>query len=87
MFREFLDKAKKEYPYVAKFIEDRLPQYFDDYYILLLTEEHKKEMQELPEYVSYKEKMFPDSIISRHFRNKVGNPRLILTLYDEKRIF
>jgi hypothetical protein len=26
--------------------------------------------------------MLADSIISRHFREKVGNPRLILTLYD-----
>jgi hypothetical protein len=42
---EFLEKAKKEDPYVGRFIEDRLPRYFNDYYILLVTEEHKKEMK------------------------------------------
>jgi hypothetical protein len=82
MLSEFLQKAKKEYPYVGRFIEDRLPGYFNDYYILLVTEEHKKEMQELPEYVSYKETMFADSIISRHFRDNVGSPGFVLTLYD-----
>ena len=49
MFDAFLEKTKKEYPYVGRFIEDRLPGYFNDYYILLVTEEHKKEMQELPD--------------------------------------
>jgi hypothetical protein len=82
MFEEFLQKTKIEYPYVGKFIEDCLPTYFNDYYTLLITSEHKKEMEQLPEYVEYKETMLADSIISRHFREKVGNPRLILTLYD-----
>jgi hypothetical protein len=31
MFGEFLEKAKKEYPYVGRFIEDRLSRYFNDY--------------------------------------------------------
>lgn len=39
MFDEFLQKTKKEYPYVGRFIEERLPHYFNDYYILLVTEE------------------------------------------------
>jgi hypothetical protein len=82
MFDEFFKKTKKEYPYVGRFIEDRLPGYFNDYYVHLVTEEHKKEMQELPEYVIYRETMLADSIIARHFRDKVGNPRSVLTLYD-----
>jgi hypothetical protein len=82
MFDKFLEKTKKVYPYVGKFIEDRLPRYFNDYYILLVTEEHKTEMQELPEYIEYRKMMFADPIIARHFKDKVGNLRFILTLYD-----
>jgi hypothetical protein len=82
MFDEFLQKTEKEYPYMAKFIVDRLPTFFNDYYILLVTGEHKEEMQQLPEYIDYKKLMLDDEIISRHFKEKIGNLRGILTLYD-----
>jgi hypothetical protein len=83
MFEDFLQKTKSDYPYVGKFVEDNLlPTRFNDYYILLITGEHKEEMEQLPEYVEYKKAMLSDSVISRHFREQVGNSRFVLTLYD-----
>ena len=82
MFNEFLEKTKKEYPYVGRFIEDRLPGNFIDYYVILVTEEHKKEMQELPEYLHIRRRCLRIALSHAIFRDKVGNLRFILTLYD-----
>lgn len=79
---DFMEKTRIDYPYIGRFVSKNLPDYFNKYKLLLVTDEHKKEIQEKLEYVSYKKTMYEDSIISHHFKGNVGNSSFMITLNE-----